>query len=245
MRARVEIVFAALLAPAAARAQAVCAAPEASALWARIPDDLREGAWIARGDGDDGRLDPAPRVLTAELDGAAPREAVLAVDAIRRGAESRSLVWTFGCRDGAWRALGVLSLGVDAAWDGTLDARPGLAALRVERAPGMDHDFLRVEHLDVRGGADPRFERRRLVLIHVRDGLPFAALDLALREHVLAGPARATVYEATRALDLRAPRATLRVRTFSGSPPRWRACRTALRLEGRSYRAADPACFER
>ncbi len=250
------LVLAVGLVAASARAQP--RAPETSAvpcgpvlvspLWAAVPEPERTGFSVEPVADEDPRGTTAPRVAEIELDGVAPREAVLGVDAIGDGSDDgRSAVWVLACRGTSWTSIGRLDFDNDSAWDGTLDDLPGLREMRAEPVPGIGHDLLRVEHVDVRGGADPRFVRRRFVLAHVVGGVLVTALDLVVSESVEAGPDRAEVFRATRTLVLRrgrVPSYRLTVRTVDENE-RTRACRTVLTYDQRTFVAADPGCAAR
>ncbi len=245
-----------VLTASAARAQdaappAPCGGADASALFAAVPAAEREGFWIGAAPedaelGSTGR-DAAPRVALIDLDGVAPAEALLGLDAIRTDlSPGQSAVWVLACRDGSWRALGRVLFDVDAGWDGTYDDVPGIATLRGEMIAGVGHDLARIEHVDVRGGADPRFVRRRFVLAHVVDGALVVALDYVVRDTVEAGPDRAEVFRARRTLVLQRdaqPRYRLTIRTSSAR--RAFSCGATLTFDGRRFVPDDEACARR
>jgi len=217
-------------------------------LWAAVPEPEREGFSPEPLADESAHGETAPRLVEVELDGAAPREVVLALDALGDGAaRGRSAVWVFTCRGSSWAPVGRLDFENDAAWDGTIDDLPGVRVLRAEAIPGVGHDLLRVEHVDVRGGHDPRYARDRLLLVHVVGGALVTALDLVVSESTEAGPDRAEIYRATRTLVLRRgarPRYRLTVQTaeHEGRP---RTCRTVLTFDGSVFRPADAACAAR
>lgn len=219
-------------------------------LWAAVPEAERAGFSVEPPADEDPRGTTAPRVTELELDGVAPREAVLGVDAIGDGSsahDGHSAVWVLACRGTSWTSIGRLLFDNDWSWSGTLDDVPGLRVLRAETVAGLGHDLLRVEHVDVRGGADPRYVRRRFVLAHVIDGALVTALDLVVSEVTEAGPRRDEVFRATRTLVLRRgtlPSYHLTVRTVE-ERRRARVCRTVLELDGRSFVPADAACAAR
>jgi hypothetical protein len=234
----------------APRAPAECGAALVASLWEAVPVAEREGFSVDPPSDEDYPVPSPPRALLVELDGRAPSEALLGLDAIGDGSgPGQSAVWALACREGRWVSLGRVSFENDAAWDGTIDERPGLRVLRLEPLAGVDPRFVRIEHVDVRGGADPRFVRRRFVLAHVSAGAFVTALDLVVSESTEAGPAREEVYGATRTivLDARArpPRYRLTVRTTDAGEGRTRTCRTRLTFDGRVFVAADPACARR
>ncbi len=227
-----------------------CGPALVSPLWDAVPMAEREGFSAEPPSDEDVGPPSTPRVMLLELDGAAPTEALLGLDAIGDGTDpGQSAVWAFACRAGRWSSLGQVRFENAAAWDGTIDEVPGLRVLRAEVIPGVDHPFVRIEHVDVRGGVDPRFVRRRFVLAHVTGGALVNALELVVSESVEAGPEREEVFSATRTLvfDRRArpPRYRLTVRTIDSQVGRARRCRTELVFDGRIFAAADPACASR
>ena len=236
--------------------QARCAAPTAATLLAVAPAALRERFFVEMPEVDEESdethdyLETTPRLVELELDRAAPREVVLGLEAIETEEDSAAIVLVFSCRSGAWSMLGSTELEIDSGWNGTYDTRPGFAVLRPETIAGIGHELLRVEILDVRGSYDPRFVRRRFVLLHVVAGALVSALDLVVRESSEAGPERDEVYRATRTIVLRPGTATrppsysLRVSTW-GEGERERRCRTTLVFDGRVFAPRDAACAAR
>lgn len=232
-----------------------CAPPTAATLFAAAPAAARARYFVDMPEHDDESdevhdyLATTPRLVEVELDGIAPREAILGLEAIATEEDSSAVVLVFACRSAAWTMVGSTELEIDSGWNGTYDTRPGFAVMRAETIAGIGHDFLRVEVLDVRGSYDPRFVRRRFVLLHLVGGALVTALDLVVRESSEAGPERDEVYSATRTIILRAGRATrppaytLRVSTWE--PDRTRGCRTTLVYDGRTFVPRDAACAAR
>ncbi|MBN8614512.1 MAG: hypothetical protein J0L92_28185 [Deltaproteobacteria bacterium] len=202
------------------RAPSPCAEPSVATLFARVPEAEREGYFAQtrpERDEDDvlhEYLSVRPRVLEVELDGQAPREAVLGLNTGEAEEESGSSVWVFTCQGSSWDVVGRIELEISEGWSGTLDTEPGLAVLRAETIAGIDHDLLRLEHVDVRGSYDPRFTTRRFVLLHVVSGSLVTALDVVVSEIYEGGPAREETSSATRTLILRPGTAR--------TPPRYR-----------------------
>jgi hypothetical protein len=236
------------------RAPSPCAEPTVTMLFARVSAAEREGYYAeTRPEQDEDEvlheyLSVRPRVLEVELDGQAPREAVLGLNTGEAEEESGSSVWVFTCRGSSWDVIGRVALDINAGWSGTLDVEPGLAVLRAETIGGIDHDLLRVEHVDVRGSYDPRFTTRRFVLLHVVAGALVTALDVVVSELYEGGPAREETSSATRTLILRAgtarrpPRYRLVVVLTEGEARRrTRRCSTWLVFDGRSFVPRD-AC---
>lgn len=237
---------------AAVIASPACAAATAEVLFAAIPADVREDDALVRADDDDRELlETTPRVLELELDGAPPREAVLGLETIATEEESHVALYVLACRAGAWTSLGRVVAEVDGGWDGTIDERPGFAVLRPETVAGVGHDFLRMEVMDVRGSYDPRFVRRRFLLVHVVRGAVVTALDLVVQEEIEGGPARDTLFTATRRIVLRAgargrpPRYRLTVSTEDLEADRRATCRTWLVFDGERFVPTDAACAAR
>lgn len=190
------------------------------------------------------------RVAAIELDGAPPAEAVLAVDSLRPAIgsadEPRTAVLVLRCTPAGWSLIDRIDLAIDRAWDGTLDEVPGVVVLRGETLPGVGHDFARIEHLDVRGGHDPRFVSRRLLLLHVVGDDVVVALDTVLRSETMSGPAREPGPTTIRSvITRRTRRPSIRVRLSERSPSgRTRTlCRTTMTFDGREFSAADPGCL--
>lgn len=240
------------------RAPSPCDEPTASSLLARVPDARREG-WAAETPPDrdpEGHLhaylEVRPRVLEVELDGPAPREAVLSLNRGEQESASASAVFVFACRGVAWELVGDIELEIDRGWYGTLDDDPGVVVLRPETIAGIDHDLLRVEHVDVRGSHDPRFIRRRFLLLHVVGGALVTALDVVVREHYEGGPSRETTSEATRTLILRPGTARTLPRyrfvfvlTEGDTNRRAGRCSTWLVFDGRTFVPSDRVCAQR
>ncbi len=234
-----------LLASDLTRARAAACASDTGALWAAIPEAERDGVRRdAEGIG-------APQVHMVDLDGAPPAEAVFAIDALLGDLHddaARSLVWVLGCREGRWRTLGRVRLEIDDSWNGTLDERPGVRALRAESIEGVGHALLRVEHVDVRGGYDPRYVRRRFLLLGLVDDRVVVALDTIVREETEAGPDRAdgpttrryVVYRQTRPASIR-----FRVVDTTAQGRRRTICQTELRFDGARFVPDDASCFSR
>lgn len=232
-----------------------CAAPTPATLFAVAPAALRARYFVDMPETDDESdevhdyLATTPRLVEVELDGVAPREAVLGLEAIETEEDSSAIVLVFACRSAAWTMVGSTELEIDSGWNGTYDTRPGFAVMRPESIAGIGHDVLRVEVLDVRGSYDPRFVRRRFVLLHLVGGALVTALDLVVRESSEAGPGREEVYSATRSIVLRPgtatrpPSYTLRVQTWE--PDRTQRCRTTLVFDGRVFVPRDAACAAR
>lgn len=219
-----------------------CAEPDAATLWAAIPESDRDGVALgAEGIGE-------PRVLAVELDGAPPAEAVLAIDVLLGDLHddpAQSLVWVLGCREGRWRRLGRVSLAIDRSWDGTIDDRPGVQSIRADTVPGVARPLLRVEQVDVRGGYDPRYVRRRFVLLSLVEDRVVVALDTVVREDTTIGPDRADGPSTRRYVVYR--RGSIRIRVVETSPSgrRRTLCRTDLRFDGARFVPDDPSCLGR
>jgi hypothetical protein len=233
-------------------AASACPPATAETLFAAIPAAVRGGDALARSEDDEReRLETTPRVVELELDGGPPREAVLGLETIATEEESHVALYVLACRAGAWTSLGRVELEIDEGWNGTIDERPGVAVLRPETVAGVAHDFLRIEVTDVRGSYDPRFVRRRFLLVHVVRGEVVTALDLVVREEVEGGPARDTIFTATRRIVLRAgtrgrpPRYRLTVSTEDLEAHRRRSCRTWLVFDGERFAPTDVACAAR
>jgi hypothetical protein len=94
--------------------------------------------------------------------------------------------------------------GIDAAWEGYFDDAPGFVVVRAERVVSARDDVLRVEHVNVRGGVDPRFYVRSLDLLRLVDGRLVPVFQCATHESWVSGPARAGV-DTTRAVQYRGP----------------------------------------
>lgn len=229
-----------------------CPAATAETLFSAIPVAVRGGdALVHPEDDDHDYLESAPRVLELELDGVAPREAVLGLETIATEEESHVALYVLACRAGAWASLGRVEVEIDEGWNGTLDERPGFAVMRPETIAGVGHDVLRVEVLDVRGSYDPRFVRRRFLLVHVVGAQVVTALDLVVREDVEDGPDRDTIFTATRRIVLRPgagprpPRYRLTVTTDDLEEHRRSTCRTWLVFDGRTFAPEDRDCAAR
>ncbi|MEZ4338001.1 MAG: hypothetical protein R3B82_15380 [Sandaracinaceae bacterium] len=202
--------------------------PEADALFASLPEAERAGLTL-------GGRGVTAQVTLVELDGAAPEEAVLAVDALVGPADgdAASHLFVLGCREGRWQHLGGVRLDIDDAWDGTLDERPGVRVVRAEAIPGVARSFLRVEHVDVRGGFDPRFVTQRLLLLTLSSDRVEVALDAVVDTASVSGPAReegpttrrVLRYEQGGAIALRELSISTRGRTRT-------VCRETLRFDG-------------
>lgn len=253
------VVPAAAPAPASAQATAQtsapatppsCVEPTLATLWPAAPDAARAGLLI---DEDHATV----RVATIELDGAAPREAVLAIDSLVSELEDElgeptSGILVFRCvldaAPGAragWTLLDRVDLEIDRGWDGTLDTRPGVVVLRAETLPGVGHDFARIEQLDVRGSYDPRFVSRRFVLVHVVGDEVVIAFDGVVRTETESGPDRATGPTTIRSIvyaRTTPPGIRLRVSERSASGRTHRICSTTLRFDGREFVPDDPDC---
>ena len=228
--------------------EAQCVAPEAHALFDAIPASDRDGIVLDS----DGVAEPQTRSL--ELDGAAPAEAVLAIDVLLgdlhgdlHDGPARSLVWVLGCRAGRWTPLGRLRLDIDSSWDGTIDERPGVRVIRPESFRGMAHDLLRIEHIDVRGGYDPRYVRRRFLLVGLVDDRLTVALDAIVRDQTTVGPDREDGFGAIRTLIYDRARPWIRLRIVETSPNgrRRTLCRARLRFDGARFVPDDARCAMR
>ncbi len=230
-----------------------CASPTADSLFARIPETARTEFFLVPPAATDEGVtrhyeDRPPRVLEAELDGAGSREAVLLLEAIHSGEPSVSGAFVFQCRAAAWVFVDRVVLDIDWAWDGTIEGPPGFSSVTSETIAGVGHELLRIEHVDLRGGVDPRFLRHRVVLVHVVDGALVTALDVITSELIMGGPERDTISETTRTLRVR-PGRTPRYRfVFTSSeeqPRRRRSCSTWLTYDGRTFVPRDAGCASR
>lgn len=235
-----------LLAPDAASAQPAptsCVAPTFETLWPAVPDARRAGLVV-----DDEHTET--HVASIELDGAAPAEAVLAVDSLVSELESelgapQTGLFVLRCTATGWTLVGRVDVAIDAGWDGTIDTRPGVVVLHAETLPGVGHDFVRIEHLDVRGSYDPRFVSRRLMLLHVVADEVIVAFDAVVRTETESGPdrdlgpttVRSVVYRRTTPPGIR-----FRVSETSAAGRTHTICRTDFLFDGRTFVPADPTC---
>jgi hypothetical protein len=173
---------------------------------------------------------------------------VLVLEAIRSGEQGASGAFVFACGAGAWAFVDRAVLEIDRAWDGTIDAPPGFASVTAETITGVGHELLRLEHVDLRGGVDPRFVRHRVVLVHVVDGVLVIALDVVTGDLVFGGPERETMSDTTRALRRvrgRVPRYRFVFAQREEQPRRRRTCSTWLVFDGRTFVPRDAACVAR
>lgn len=220
-----------VLIASSARAQA-CPTPTAQALWLATSDAQRAGSQLP---------DSRSQVAEVELTGAAPNEAALAFDELE--GEPRTRLWVYACQQGQWASLAHAELDINRGWDGTIDTRPGVQRLQRETFAGA-HEFLRLEHVDVNGGSDPRFVRRRLLLFHLVRGELSPALDLTLDESNESGPERETTMTSTRSITrIRGTRPRYRLRvseTVVGEPRR--RCTTTLNFDGERFVPRNPRC---
>lgn len=230
-----------------------CASAVAETLFARTPETSRLPFFLVPPEvNDEGRRthyeERAPRVLEVDLDGEPPREAVLVLEAIHAGEPSASGVFVFACRARGWEYVDRVVLDIDSAWEGTIDETPGVVAVTTETIAGIGHPLLRIEHLDLRGGADPRFLRHRLMYVHLVDGAVVTALDVVTGDLVFGGPERETISDTTRALRLvrgRAPRFRFVLTREEERPRRRSSCSTWLVFDGRTFVPRDAACAAR
>jgi hypothetical protein len=230
-----SVLLASTPALAAPGPRARCAADDA-ALWAAIPAKARRG------------LRTPSRVVRLEMDGRPPKEVAVSADLVPAALDSagpagtgRSTLWLLTCRGGRWAVAGQREWTNNRYWDGYYDAVPGIKVLRSERLPGCKGTFLRVEHIDLQGGVDPRYLYRRFVLLHLRGGVLVTAFECATQDIVARGPNRTE-------------RSTIRIVSYKrGEPPRIRVRQrttdeagasktktTTYRLRGERFRPRGP-----
>ncbi len=172
--------------PVASSGSCVETAPPASTLFAALEQADRDRFGEAR-----------PIVLTAELDGAPPLEAVLAADTHERESESAEgdelygAIWVFRCADGAFTLLAAKKdYVVGRGWDGIIDGEPGFKVVRAERVLSTVQDALRVEWRDQYGGSAPFTETRTFQLLALRDGQLASVFDCPTHYLEMRGPER-------------------------------------------------------
>ncbi len=218
------------------------------------PDAESSAAIHAYSDGDNTTL-AAGQLVALELDGEPGLEVILALDAFVENTEgvaayntpTRSLIWALRCNATGYQYIGSYALeATEPPNYGTIDTLPGIRVLRAETLPGVSHAFLRLEHVDVQGGHDPRFVTRKLVLLHVVQGRLIAALDVDVHYSSESGPAREPDLEVTRSVIYQRTRpAAIRYRVYEVHPPSRRrrtVCSTTLRFNGRAFAEPGDAC---
>jgi hypothetical protein len=99
---------------------------------------------------------------------------------------------------------------------------------------------VRIEHVDVRGGVDPRFVRRRFVLAHVTGG----ALVNALEPEAKRWPPRRSSATRTPVRPPRGHRAIASVRTIDSQVGRAAGTVFELVFDGRSAPPTRPAAAD-
>ena len=173
--------------PAAHSTSGACSldpAPSADALWPAIP--AADRAWFRSA---------TPRIFSAELDGAPPSEAVLAVDHVgdRSPDDDRAwaAVYVLHRKESTWTLAGQEQVQASLAWDGFYEGPPGLVGVGAERILGACHDALRVERLDMQGGVDPRYRVHSYELYALEAGALVRVFDCFVESDRVTGPARA------------------------------------------------------
>ena len=220
-----------------------CGEVEVEALLGAVPAERRRGLML---DDEHARFG----IAVAELDGVGPGEAILAIDSLVSELEAElgdpvTALFVFRCEPPRWRLLDRMDLPIDRGWDGTIEGPPGVVTLRAEPFDGVDHEFVRVEHVDIRGSYDPRFVARRFLLLHVVGDEVVVAFDRVVRVETESGPARAPGDATVRTVLYRdgvPPRITLRVRVTDANGRSRTRCRTDLTFDGRTFVPADSDC---
>ncbi|MGE0792074.1 MAG: hypothetical protein AB7S26_40750 [Sandaracinaceae bacterium] len=234
VKGALALVVLAAVAPNDAAAQSSCPDASAAELLARVPRGERDGL-----DVDDEGLPSS--IVRLDLDGNPGEELVLAVDVLvseldDEGGDSFSALIAYRCMGGRWAFVGRHSLPIDRGWDGTFDTRPGVVVMREERFARVDHPFLRVEHVDVRGSHDPRFISRRLLLLHMVGGRLIVAFDAFVRVDYVSGPARSDAGSIVRTVVFQRPRAPrIRMRVVDRTDRRPRRCAATFAFDGRTF----------
>ena len=189
------------------------------------------------------------KVARVEMDGPPPLE--LAFSLARLGEHfdetpSESLVWLFQCAEGRWSTFSRLNYEIDSDWDGTYEGPAGIQVLRAERLPGVGHDFLRIEHVNMRGAYDPRYFQRLMQLVHRVEGQTVLAFDTFVRDETTSGPDRESDSIVLRYVVYgKGETPTIRYREVETND--WgrqkTLCRTLLRFDGKVFRSQDPDCY--
>jgi hypothetical protein len=133
------------------------AAPTPKQLLAALPSPARKFAGTLQG----------LRVVSLELDGAAPAEAVLSGNSLEPANpedEPKSQLWVFRRKGSGWRLVTTREWPIDRYWKGTYDGEPGFKVVRGAELLAPGQSLVRVEHQDMRGGVDVRFISRSFEL---------------------------------------------------------------------------------
>lgn len=170
------------------------AAPTPKQLVAALPPEARPSAEQLEG----------LRVVSLELDGTAPAEAVLTGDSIsptEPDTAPRSQLWVFRRMGSSWRLVTSQEWSIDTHWDGFFDGEPGFKVVRGAELLAPGRSLLRVEHQDMRGGVDVRFVSRSFELWRL-DGDTLAPVFRCTIDYDSAkGPARESAGEFHRVID--------------------------------------------
>jgi hypothetical protein len=211
-------------------------APAESVLWAAVPAADRAS------------LEGKPRrVVMAELDGAPPTEAALLVQDVPPSdtydQEGQSVLWVLAKRGAGWIVTGRREYFITEGPGGTFDGEPGNQVLRPEELRATCGQFLRVEHLDLRGSSDPRYSIRRFELLHVVEGALVPAFTCVTNEDNAEGPdrsgtttTRTVVYQRGTPLSIRVREVTLDERE------RRQVAQTTYVLTGPRFQAPNDLC---
>lgn len=159
------------------------AAPTPKQLLAALPPQARKFAETLQG----------LRVVSLELDGEAPAEAVLSGNSIAPANpedEPKSQLWVFRREGSGWRLVTTREWPIDPYWMGTYDGEPGFKVIRGAELLAPGQSLVRVEHQDMRGGLDVRFIRRSFELWRLDGDTLAPAFHCTIDADSASGPAR-------------------------------------------------------
>jgi hypothetical protein len=144
------------------------------------------------------------RVVSLELDGTPPAEAVLSGNSIEPANpedEPKSPLWVFRRKGSGWRLVTTREWPIDRYWKGTYDGEPGFKVVRGAELLAPGQSLVRVEHQDMRGGADVRFISRSFELWRLDGDTLAPVFRCTIDSESASGPEREDAGNVHRVID--------------------------------------------
>lgn len=225
------------------------ACAEAVTLWNALPAAERSRALRGEGESFDTSRHTA---VQGNFDQTPDTESVLSFtppESFSVDADKTSFVWFFRCAGDVPSYIDGFAFENNSYSNGTLDGEFGIVTARAERFRGLDHLLLRIEHVDIFGGADPRYSIRTFNLLHLVDSHVVSALAVPTMEETIGGPMRDMLCEKQATVTYeagRVPKLRYRARKLdhtTGRTPRTTRCTTRAVFDGTRFVPDKPGCF--